>query len=259
MDFVGADGCKAGWLAVNLSLFKDWEVNLFSSFSQLWDRHSSAALILVDIPIGLRQGSSAKGCVEREERRCDKKARKLLGPRRAAVFRVPCRPAIYASSYDEAIAKNEKLTGTRIFKATWNITGKIREVDELLLNEPEIRKSVREIHPEVCFWSLNGCQPLQYPKRQAAGASERLNLLQSIYPSAEDLLSRTLASYSRQEVKKDDILDALVAAITAKIGFDNLSAIPPQPEIDLRGLPMEMVYFLLHFHKSKSPNTLKGN
>ncbi len=123
----------------------------------------------MDIPIGLRQGSSAKRSRERQERRCDKEARKLLGPRRACVFRVPCRPAVYASSYDQAIARNEKLTGTRIFKATWNIVGKIREVDEFLSSNPEARNSVREIHPELCFWSLNRCRPLQYPKRRGKG------------------------------------------------------------------------------------------
>ena len=166
MDFLGVDGCKGGWLAVKLSLFGDWEVNLFRSFSQLWEKHAAAALILVDIPIGLRAGTSTKGSRERQERRCDKEARKLIGPRRSAVFRVPCRPAVYAESYDQAIAKNEKLTGTRIFKATWNIVGKIREVDEFLSSNPEARNSIREIHPELCFWSLNRCRPLHYPKRQ---------------------------------------------------------------------------------------------
>jgi len=253
MDFLGVDGCRGGWLAVRLSLFGDWEVNLFRSFSHLWDRHSAAALILVDIPIGLKQGSRAKSSGERQERRCDKEARKLLGSRRAAVFRVPCRPAVYASSYDKALAKNKTLTGKRIFKAAWNISGKIREVDELLVHHPEMRKSVRESHPELCFWSLNGCRPLKYPKSRENGARERLDLLQSIYPASETILNQTLASYSRKELKKDDILDALAAALTARLGFDNLSSLPPQPEIDSQGLPMEMVYFLLMFHESEVP------
>jgi predicted RNase H-like nuclease len=249
MDFLGVDGCKGGWLAVKLSLFGDWEVNLFRSFSQLWEKHSTAALILVDIPIGLRRGSRAKGSRERQERRCDKEARKLLGARRASVFRVPCRPAVYASSYDQAIARNEKLTGTRIFRATWNIVGKIREVDEFLSSNPEARNSVREIHPELCFWGLNRCRPLQYPKRRGEGCQERLEILQSIYQPAPIILES--AKYSPKEVKPDDILDALAAAITAKIGFDNLSCLPPQPERDPQGLAMEMVYFLSAFYKKE--------
>ena len=257
MDFLGVDGCKGGWLAVKLALFDHWEVNLFRSFSQLWEKHAAAALILVDIPIGLRQGSSTKGSRERQERRCDKEARKLIGPRRSAVFRVPCRPAVYAGSYDEAIAKNEALTGTRIFKATWNIVGKIREVDELLSSNAEARKAVREIHPELCFWSLNGCHPLPYPKRTANGFGDRLKILKKRYPPSAEIVKAweemVKAKYSPKEVKKDDILDALSAAITARIGFDNLSYLPQQPERDSQGLPMEMVYFLCSLHKSASP------
>ena len=175
MDFLGVDGCKGGWLAVKLSLFGDWEVNLFRSFSQLWEKHSTAALILVDIPIGLRRGSRAKRSRERQERRCDKEARKLLGPRRASRLRVLAGPRFMPESYNQAIAKNEKLTGTRIFKATWNIVGKIREVDELLSSHPEARESVREIHPELCFWSLNRCRPLQYPRGRKMVTRSALN------------------------------------------------------------------------------------
>ncbi len=248
MYFLGVDGCKGGWLAVKLSLFGDWEVNLFRSFAELWEKHAAAALILVDIPIGLRQGSSNTGSRERQERRCDKEARKLLGPRRSCVFRVPCRPAVYAESYDQALAKNEQLTGTRIFKATWNIVGKIREVDEFLSSHPEAREVVRETHPELCFWGLNNCRPLQYPKRTETGFGDRVKILQKIYPPSEEIVK---AKYSRQEAKRDDIVDALAAAVTAKTGFDNLSCLPPQPEIDAHELPMEMVYFLSAFYKTE--------
>jgi predicted RNase H-like nuclease len=249
MLFLGVDGCRGGWLAITLALDNRWEVNLFKQFSQLWEKYASAFLILVDIPIGLRQGSEEKGSRERQERRCDKEARQLLGKRRSSVFRVPCRPAVYAGSYDEALAQNEKLTGTRIFKAAWNIVGKIRQVDEFLATHPEAGKMVRETHPELCFWGLNDCRPLQYPKRRRDGYQERLQLLQSKYPLSAEIISHTRSRYSQQEVKKDDILDALGAALTAKIGRENLSAIPNPPEQDLEGLPMEMVYFLFSLHQ----------
>jgi predicted RNase H-like nuclease len=248
MLFLGVDGCRGGWLAITLALDNSWKVDLFKQFAQLWKKYASAFIVLVDIPIGLMQGSSEKGSFEREERRCDKKARQLLGKRRSSVFRVPCRPAVYAASYDEAIAINEKLTGTRIFKATWNIVGKIREVDA---TNQEARNIVRETHPELCFWSLNGCRPLQYSKTKENGHLERLKLLQSVYPQSETILNQTLSNYLRKEVRKDDILDALCAAITARIGRENLSSIPNPPEADLEELPMEMVYFLLSLHKNR--------
>jgi predicted RNase H-like nuclease len=249
MLFLGVDGCRGGWLAVKIALDNRWEVGLFKKFSHLWDKYGEAFLILVDIPIGLRQGSEEKGSRERQERRCDKEARKLLGTRRSCVFRVPCRPAVYAGSYDEAIAKNERLTGTRIFKATYNLVGKIREVDEFLAANPQAREQVREMHPELCFWSLNDCRPLQYPKRRRDGYQERLRLLQSKYPPSVDIVTHTRTRYLRQEVKDDDILDALCGAITAMIGRENFTAIPNQPEKDSQGLPMEMVYFLCSLYK----------
>jgi predicted RNase H-like nuclease len=256
MLFLGVDGCRGGWLAIKIALDNSWEVNLFGKFSQLWDEYGEASLFLVDIPIGLRQGSPKRGSPERAERRCDREARKLLGKRGSCVFRVPCRPAIYAGSYDQALARNEKLTGTRIFKATWNIVAKIREVDELLTTNLEARTLVREIHPELCFWSLNSCRPLKYSKTKKEGHQERLELLQSFYPQSKTLLDHTLSTYLRKEVKKDDILDALCAALTARVGYANLSAIPRQPERDREGLPMEMVYCLFSLFKEEYPWSL---
>jgi predicted RNase H-like nuclease len=179
MLFLGVDGCRGGWLAVKIALDHSWEVQLLKKFSQLWDYYPQASLVLVDIPIGLRQGSPSPNSRERLERRCDQEARKLLGGRQSCVFRVPCRPAVYARTYDQALARNEKLTGKRLFNATWNIVPKIREVDEFLAAHREARALVREMHPELCFWSLNGCRPLQYSKATEAGYRERLELLQT--------------------------------------------------------------------------------
>ena len=44
-------------------------------------------------------------------------------------------------------------------------------------------------------------------------------------------------------VAKDDILDALVAAVTARVDHDRLKTIPDCPPKDCKGLPMEMVYY----------------
>ena len=250
MVFLGVDGCRAGWLAIRLAPDNGWEVEIFNNFSQLWDRYSAASLILIDIPIGLREGNPENGSIERQERRCDKEARKLLGPkRRSCVFRVPCRPAVYSSSYGDAIVQNEKLTGTRIFRATWNIVAKIRQVDEFLSGNRQLSGSIREMHPELCFWSLNGCRPLRYSKTKENGYLERFKLLQSVYPQSKAIIDHTLSNYLRKEVNKDDILDALCGAITAMMGWKNLSSIPMHPEEDLKGLRMEMVYFLFSFYQ----------
>ncbi len=60
-------------------------------------------------------------------------------------------------------------------------------------------------------------------------------------PNAQHAIFAALKHYPRSTVAKDDILDAVVAAITASCS-DKWATLPAQPEIDHVGLPMEMVY-----------------
>ena len=232
--FVGVDGCRAGWLAIGLETEGNWQVNMFSDVSRLWDYHRQASLILIDIPIGLKTGGKA-------ERRCDPVVRKLLGPRRSSVFPAPCREAIYASAYQEACDVNQRLTGKRLSVENWNIIPKIREMDCLLSDDTSAIGRIRENHPELCFWGLAG-RPMQHAKKGNEGLSERTQLLQSIYPRTDDIIAHALSTYRRKDVARDDILDALAAAVTGLMGGQNLVSIPQEPEFDDRGLRMEMVY-----------------
>lgn len=232
--FVGVDGCRAGWLAIELEAEGNWQVNVFPDVSSLWNHHRQVSLILIDIPIGLKTEG-------RTERRCDPQVRKLLGPRRSSVFPAPCREAIYVQSYQEACDINQRLTGKRLSVENWNIIPKIRETDCLLSDDTSTRGRIREIHPELCFWGLAG-RPMQYAKKRNEGLSERLQLLQSIYPQTADIVNHALSTYKRKDVARDDILDTLAAAVTGLMGRQNLVSIPQEPEFDERGLRMEMVY-----------------
>lgn len=236
MYVVGVDGCKGGWLGIKLTSEGAWEVKVFDSFSQLWEAYRDAALILVDIPIGLLDNAHG--------RPCDWLARRVLGPRYRSVFPVPCRLAIYATTYDKAIKINEKLTKKRVFQATWNIVPKIRQVEELLLKDSKARKVIREVHPEVLFWALAGRRPMKFKKTADEGFLERVQVLQRIYPQTNKMLSYKISSLRPQELARDDLMDALAAAVTAFLGQGRLATLPPHPERDARGLPMEMVYFI---------------
>lgn len=235
MMVVGVDGCKAGWFTVSLTEEGHFDIDVFAGVSALWKKHNRASVILIDIPIGLKESGS-------QERLCDIEARRLLGPRQFSVFRVPCRAAIYAKTYEEACSINERNTGKRLSRQIWNIALKIREVDMLLSNSELVRLSFRETHPELCFWALAGGHPMKHPKRTEAGFSERKQLLQSVYPQANEIVSYALDTYRPNQVKEDDILDALVAAVTATAGQEKLVSIPEPPQFDSRGLRMEMVY-----------------
>jgi predicted RNase H-like nuclease len=232
--YVGADGCNCGWFAIILNQDWQWETEVFPSISALWERYREASLILLDVPIGLKE----KGA---EERRCDREARKILGPDRGrAVFRVPCRQAIYAATDAEAKSINKRLTGKSLPVQTLSIIPKILEVDKFLLSDATAKISIKEVHPELCFWSLAG-RPMQYKKDTKEGYDERLQVLR-FYPKVNAIISNAREKYRRKEVKEDDILDALVAVITALAGLNALISVPDPPEPDECGLPMQMLY-----------------
>lgn len=233
--FVGADGCHAGWFAVAIREDGKWETGVFEDVESLWKKYRRASVILLDIPIGLRDGGTL-------ERLCDKRARKLLGGKRgSAVFPAPCRKATRERAYREASRANKDTTGRGLSRQTWSIIPKIKEVDELLSQDNSARRRVREIHPEICFWAL-ACHPMQHSKKTREGYLERMEVLRSVYPRTDELLTDALAKCRRKDVARDDILDALSAAVTATVGKEKLVSLPEPPERDSRGLPMQMVY-----------------
>lgn len=233
--YAGADGCRAGWFVIALKKNGQWQTEFFPNISALWERYREASLILIDVPIGLK----GKGA---EERRCDREARRILGPPRASsVFRAPCRRAIHAPTHEEAKALNKQLTGKSLPVQTLGITPKILEVDSLLLSDASARVCIKEIHPEVCFWALAG-RPMQHNKKRAEGFDERIKVLQSYHSATEEIVQHVRKNYRGKGIKKDDILDALVAAITALAGLNALVSVPDPPESDECGLPMQMFY-----------------
>lgn len=238
MVCIGVDACKAGWFAVVLQGENDWEVGIFPDISGLWNQYRQARMILIDIPIGLLDGGV-------HERLCDKEARALLTPPRcSSVFPVPSRPAVYAES-NEASQVNYGITGRKLSRQTLSIIPKIKQVDQLLSTDTNARSIIREIHPELCFWALNGGKPMKYSKKKEEGFLERMEVLLSTYPSAKKVVNYALQEYFRREVARDDILDAMAAAVTSSKARQGLLTVPENPEVDSKGLPMEMVYYLL--------------
>ncbi len=240
MRVVGVDGCKYGWVAVILNLEGGYDVELFRTFGDLWQALADALQILVDIPIGLKEGDP-------EERRCDKKSRAKLSPHGNSVFPAPRRPTVYFQAenpeYRRVTDFQKNLCSKGLSKQTYAIIPKIRQVDEFLVRDEKARQKVREIHPEVCFWALNNEVPMEFRKKSRKGFEERKALLKEIYLDAENLINGAMEKFRPKDVARDDIVDALAAAVTAWLGQDRgLAAIPAEPETDARGLPMEMVY-----------------
>ena len=244
-EFVGVDNCTYGWFSVGFNGSGDeYELKAFSSFGELLAYYEAAKLILVDMPIGLPDRTHGRDC--------DWKAKKALGNRHSTVFLTPTRATVehFADKPRDkngANTINYIITQKFISPPTFGIMPKMCEVDRaMLLRGPNVRPEVREIHPEVCFWALNNRRAV-ISKKENAGLQERIRVLKIVEPRTERILEDSRSEFLRKWVAgKDDILDALAAAVTAYRGypceFQTLPVTEP-PQIDSRGLTMEMLFW----------------
>ena len=81
-------------------------------------------------------------------------------------------------------------------------------------------------------------------KKTGLGRNERLHVLKNAEPRTDEIYEDACRMFLRKEVARDDVLDALVAAVTARSGHGRLQTVPKCPQSDPKGLPMEMVYWL---------------
>ena len=110
MLVVGADGAKSGWVAVRLADDVVPVATLHESFVALLEAHHEAAVIAVDIPIGLPTS---------EDRKADGEARSFVRPRGSSVFSTPPRGSLTASTHREASALAKSLTGKGISRQSF--------------------------------------------------------------------------------------------------------------------------------------------
>ncbi|MDJ0805841.1 MAG: DUF429 domain-containing protein [Gammaproteobacteria bacterium] len=234
--YVGIDGCRYGWFCVYLDDENHWYYQLVTDIHLLSDTLNQATTALIDIPIGLVDFGPA-------ERRCDKDARRLLGrPRSSSVFPAPARKTLNALDYQQAAILNRRFTGRGLSMQTWGILPKIREVDRLLDGRPQLQGLLRESHPEVCFSLLNKGHAMKNSKKTPAGQKERLNVILNYHPAAKTLLEMALAETLRSQLAIDDILDAVICAVTARFGVGRYRTLPDDPDLDSQGNTMEIVY-----------------
>jgi len=238
MNYIGADGCKDGWFCVSLGESKVWSYRVISDTQTLGEYFTHANNALIDIPIGLLDSGT-------DERHCDTQARKILKqPRASSVFPAPARQSLQATDYQNALVVNRESTGRGLSKQTWAIVPKIREIDNLLLSRLDLQGIVRECHPELCFWALNGKSAMQYNKKKKEGKQERLIVLERYFTQCYELFEQASSEFLRRQVAHDDIIDAMVCAVTAKYGYNNYAIVPAMPAKDTNDLPMEMVFWL---------------
>jgi predicted RNase H-like nuclease len=231
-NIAGVDGCPSGWIAlVEQTETRLITAHVFPTFRNLADA-LDAAVIAIDIPIGLTD------CGPRD---CDLRARKHLGPKRGtSVFSAPIRPALGASTYLDAMAASITHQQKGISQQAWAIYPKIRQVDDALQADADLRRRVVEVHPELTFSTWAGA-PIIPGKKTAEGHAIRRALIAShfgpmAFESARNQVQRNHAS-------NDDIADAFAALWTAQRIVNGKSlSLPFDPPLDSRGLPTRMVH-----------------
>ena len=224
---IGVDGCPAGWIAIiwqgNQIRAKLFELGTFANILG-----EEAAMIAVDMPIGFPDIYG---------RNADIEARKVMLPFGSRVFPVPCREAVHASNYTEAIRLNKlRSNNVSIPPVTNAIRPRMQEVDHVM--SPDVELRLREVHPEVSFSMMNGGTPLHHKKKTLDGEQQRLDLLRS---SGFPAIDWQQMSYRKRQVKCDDIIDACAAAWTARRILEGSALhFPKVEERDSHGLLMRI-------------------
>ena len=207
MQVVGIDGYPKGWVAVALRDGRFESAALHATFEAVLAAYPDAAVIGVDIPIGL----PAPG----EVRRADREAKRFVGPRHSSVFLTPPRAALEAPSHAEALAH------AGLSRQAFALKDKVLEVDKAVARAGD---RVFEVHPEVSFAAMAG-RPLDAPKRSWRGLMRRRQLLAGEGVELPDDLAGVDAAAA------DDLLDAAVAAWSAhRIAAGLAETLPKQPD-----------------------------
>lgn len=251
---VGVDWAGGDWVFVKYgsgAVEADVEPDIDSICSRFTQQDLKIAF---DVPIGL---PSEEGSQFRD---CDSRAREVIGyPRASSVFNAPAREAVIEqqeeeASYQSVSEKNKNVTNKGLSMQSYHIIDAIGQMDEYLNSEdgPPLSQEDGtfgrwfESHPEVCFRAFAGNE-LEHSKTSAAGFAERLDALEgqpADIERPEELVRDVcddLAVHDNVEI--NDVLDALVLAITAAGEEEELHRLPEEnPPLDENNLPKEIVY-----------------
>lgn len=236
----GADGCKAGWIAVcRPRQSAGPAVSVHASFDVLVQALPVDAVVAVDMPIGLPDRVTHGG------RGPETAARRHLGARQSSIFSIPSRAAVYAepgpfASWDEALAAHRRANAIArqtsdppksISIQAFFLFSRIREIDELLRQEAALRSRIVESHPELAFWRLNSERPMTLPKKikgriNPPGMEERRALL-ARHGFDADFLRQVPPSGAGD----DDFLDACAMMLIAERHALGLTRPFPDPPL----------------------------
>ncbi|WP_259534580.1 DUF429 domain-containing protein [Halalkaliarchaeum sp. AArc-CO] len=240
---VGAVRGDAVWVAVAFAGREFDHAAVFPEIGDLWLRYEEADRILLDVPIGLVDEGDPR-------RRCDVLAERVLerdedgdesrgNSDRSVVS--PVREATRKRRYSTAAKVHERKTGEQLPEMSFEQVPAIAAVDELVGELPEARATILESRPAVCFRAIGG-EPLQYDRETAGGYAERMRKLAAFDRDGAPTVQAAAEATAGQEVRIEEVLDAVVLGYTARPSPVPLRSLPEDPPTDERGLPMRIVY-----------------
>ncbi len=230
----GADGCRAGWFVVLRAVDGSaCRRRVVPDVAALLDLPEAPVILGVDMVIGLPDAPRSGG------RACDRQARQLLGwPRSSSVFSPPAQAALAAETYAEAQRLNRAHSpdDVGLTKQAFHLFPKLRALDRRMT--PERQQRIREVHPELAFFAMNGDAPTEHSKHTGAGRTERRQLLAA--NGFEDIES-ALRERRSSDLGADDMLDAHAVCWTAqRIRAGTAQRCPSDPPRNECGLRMEI-------------------
>ena len=233
----GADGFRNGWVVVlHQSATGTTRCRTVDGVDALLNLPEAPAVVGVDMVIGLPDQAEPGG------RACDRAARQLLGhPRGSSVFSPPTHDVIGAETYEEALRRNRAggPDAPGLTKQTYNLLPKLRALAERMT--PARQERIREVHPELAFYAMNGDVSVAESKHTEAGRTARIELLD---PHGFSEIESVLSALARGPIGADDVLDAHAACWTARCIYEGTAErCPPRDEPaprNNRGLRMEI-------------------
>ncbi|QSS97016.1 DUF429 domain-containing protein [Psychroflexus sp. ALD_RP9] len=232
VNFITVDGCKGGWCIIG-KINAKFIYEVSEKLEDFLKNHPEIEFVFIDIPIGL---SSANF-----NRTIDQNLRRKLKGKTSSVFSPPCREALNKSAYREANQTNKEITGKGLSIQAYNISSKIKEVDQLILSK-KFNCEYFEVHPELCFKYLNSGNVVLSKKSTIEGVEERLNLISKINLQYVEIFQSLKSNYPRKVLKQDDILDSL-AIICCLHKTDRIRFIPTDQKFDSQKLRLSIIDF----------------
>lgn len=234
MWVAGVDGCRAGWVVCLRDIHTQaMRIELIGGIEEIGRLPGKPRRIAIDMPMGIADIAGKGG------RLCEREARALLPGKSSSVFSLPCRAALAATTYSQALHLNRASgpDAVGLSKQAFHLFHKLRDLDGWIT--PRRQQRCIEAHPELAFALLNARKPVLSPKRGPEGRAERLRLLRRAGIEVSD----AMLTGRPKGCDIDDLLDAIVLTRTAERHLEgDAVCLPKEPPRDARGLQMAIWY-----------------